>query len=200
MSSPQPLLTPVTRALIIANVAAFLLEFVAFDPLIQFGALWPLDTPYFRPWQLVSYAFLHESLPHIAFNMFGVFMFGRPLELLWGGRRFALYYLACVLSAAGTELLVENASGVGDSVVGASGGVFGLLLGFAWYFPREKFLLLIPPIPLPAWLLATIYGGIELFLGLTGKQPGVAHFAHLGGMLGGAVAILYWRTRRRFRS
>ena len=200
MPSPQPMLPPVTRALIIANVIAFLLEFVAMDPLIQFGALWPTDSPYFRPWQLVSYAFLHENLPHIAFNMFGVFMFGRPLEMLWGGRRFALYYLACILSAAGTQLLVQNLSGAGESVIGASGGVFGLLLGFAWYFPRAEFLLLIPPIPLPAWLLATLYGGLELFLGVTGNQPGVAHFAHLGGMLGGALAILYWRARRRFNS
>ena len=197
---PPPLLPPVVRALLIANTGVFLLELVAYDPLIELFALWPLHTPDFQPWQLVSYAFLHESIPHIAFNMFGLWMFGRPLELLWGGRRFALYFLACVLSAAGTELLVQNAAGGGDPVLGASGGVYGLLLGFAWYFPRAQFLLLIPPIPLPAWLLATIYGGIELFLGVTGNQPGVAHFAHLGGMLGGAVAILYWRARRRFNS
>ena len=197
---PPPLFPPVVRALLIANTGVFLLELVAYDPLIELFALWPLHTPDFQPWQLVSYAFLHESIPHIAFNMFGLWMFGRPLELLWGGRRFALYFLACVLSAAGTELLVQNAAGGGDPVLGASGGVYGLLLGFAWYFPRAQFLLLIPPIPLPAWLLATIYGGIELFLGVTGNQPGVAHFAHLGGMLGGAVAILYWRARRRFNS
>jgi rhomboid family protein len=195
---PPPALPPVTRALIIANVVAFLLEFVAFDPIIELFALWPVGSPLFQPWQVVSYAFLHESLPHIFFNMFGVFMFGRPLEVFWGPRRFVFYYFACILTAAGTELLVQNATQGGAPVLGASGGVFGLLLGFAWYFPREQFMLLIPPVPLPAWLLATIYGGIELFLGVTGKQPGVAHFAHLGGMLGGALAILYWRSRRRF--
>jgi membrane associated rhomboid family serine protease len=195
-----PLLPPVIRALLIANIAVFLLELVIPDPLIEHFALWPLDTPYFKPWQPVSYAFLHESIPHIGFNMFGLFMFGRPLEAFWGGRRFALYYLACVLSAAGTELLVQNAAAGGTPVLGASGGIYGLLLGFAWYFPREKFFLLIPPVPLQAWALATIYGGIELFLGITGKQPGVAHFAHLGGMLGGAASILYWRARRRFGS
>ena len=197
---PPPFLTPVVRALLIANVAIFLLELVAFDPLIELFALWPLDAPYFKPWQVVSYAFLHEGLPHIAFNMFGLWMFGRPLEMLWGGRRFAFYFLACVLSAAGTELLVQNAAPGGPPVLGASGGIYGLLLGFAWYFPRAQFFLLIPPVPLPAWLLATLYGGIELFLGVTGKQPGVAHFAHLGGMLGGAAAILYWRARKRFGS
>lgn len=195
-----PFLPPVVRGLLIANIAVFLLELVAPGPLLGLFALWPLQTPYFHPWQLVSYAFLHNGISHIAFNMLGLFVFGRGLERFWGSRRFALYYLACVLSAAGTELLVENAMGGGQSVVGASGGVFGLLLGFAWYFPRQEFFLLIPPVPLPAWLLATLYGGIELFLGVTGEQPGVAHFAHLGGMLGGAASILYWRAYRRFSS
>jgi membrane associated rhomboid family serine protease len=194
---PLPSLSPVVRALLIANVAIFLL---VPDSLLGLFALWPLQTPYFHSWQLVSYAFLHESFPHIAFNMLGLFMFGGPLERFWGSRRFAFYYLACVLSAAGTELLVQNAAAGGAPVLGASGGIYGLLLGFAWYFPRAQFMLLIPPIPLPAWALATIYGGIELFLGITGNQPGVAHFAHLGGMLGGAASILYGRARQRFTS
>jgi len=198
MSPPR--LPPVVRALLIANTAVFLLELVAYDPLIALFALWPLHTPYFQPWQLVSYAFLHEGFLHIAFNMLALFMFGGPLERLWGSRRFALYYLACVLTAAGTQLAVQNATGNSVPVAGASGGVFGLLLGYAWYFPRDEFLVLPVPLPLPAWLLAIIYGGIELFLGVTGNQPGVAHFAHLGGMLGGALAILYWRARRRFSS
>jgi membrane associated rhomboid family serine protease len=195
---PLPTLPPAVRALLIANIAIFLLELVSPDWLLTLFALWPLQTPYFHSWQVVTYAFLHEGFAHIAFNMLGLFMFGARLERYWGSRRFAFYYLACVLSAAGTELVVQNGVGGGEPVVGASGGVFGLLLGYAWYFPRDQFLLLIPPIPLPAWLLATLYGGIELFLGVTGKQPGVAHFAHLGGMLGGAASILYWRARRRF--
>lgn len=200
MPPSPPRLPPVVRALLIANTAVFLLELVAFEPLMSLFALWPLHTPYFEPWQLVSYAFLHNGLLHIAFNMLGLFMFGRRLEWLWGSRRFALYYLACVLSAAGTELAVQNAIGNIDPVAGASGGVFGLLLGYAWYFPRDEFLVLPVPVPVPAWLLAIVYGGLELFLGVTGTQPGVAHFAHLGGMLGGALAILYWRSRRRFSS
>ena len=92
----------------------------------------------------------------------------------------------------------ENAARHGVTVLGASGGVFGLLLAFAWYFPKQRLMLLFPPIPMPAWLFVTLYGGIELVLGVTGAQPGVAHFAHLGGMLGGALAILYWRARGRF--
>ena len=197
-------LPPVTRAIILANVAVFLLQQVAPELLTGLFALWPLGSGYFQPWQLLSYAFLHEGVllrldvTHILFNMLAVFMFGGPLERFWGSRRFALYYLISVLSAAATELVVENATGVGNPVVGASGGVFGLLLAFAWYFPREPLIFVFFPVPLPAWLFVTLYGVMELVLGVTGAQANVAHFAHLGGMLGGALAIIYWRVRRRF--
>jgi membrane associated rhomboid family serine protease len=193
-------LPPVTRAIIIANVVVFLLQQVAGDFIVNLFALWPVGEPplLFQPWQLLTYSFLHEGLLHIFFNMFALYMFGTPLEIFWGGRRFAFYYLACVLTAAGTELLVENATQVGGPVLGASGGVFGLLLAFAWYFPKQRLMLIFPPIPMPAWLFVTLYGLAELGLGVTGLQPGVAHFAHLGGMLGGALAILYWRARGRF--
>ena len=199
-------LPPVTRGIIIANVAIFLLQQVAGNVLLSLFALWPVGDPLFQPWQLLTYSFLHDGLlsqfqiAHIFFNMFALYMFGTPLEMFWGSRRFAFYYVACVLTAAGTELLVQNATEVGGPVIGASGGVFGLLLAFAWYFPKQRLMLLFPPIPMPAWLFVTLYGGLELVLGVTGAQPGVAHFAHLGGMLGGALAILYWRARGRFAS
>jgi membrane associated rhomboid family serine protease len=197
-------LPPVTRAIIIANVVIFLLQQVAGDVMGTLFALWPVDDPRFQPWQLLTYSFLHDGslaqfqILHIFFNMFALFMFGTPLEIFWGSRRFAFYYVASVLTAAATELLVQNATQVGGPVIGASGGVFGLLLAFAWYFPKQRLMLLFPPIPMPAWLFVTLYGGLELVLGVTGAQPGVAHFAHLGGMLGGALSILYWRTRGRF--
>jgi membrane associated rhomboid family serine protease len=193
-------LPPVTRAIIIANVVVYLLQLVAGNTLLGLFALWPLGDPLFQPWQLLTYGFLHDphQIMHIFFNMFAVFMFGRPLEMFWGSRRFAIYYLICVLSAGGTELMVENATQSGEPVIGASGGVFGLLLAFAWYFPRQRLMLLFPPIPMPAWLFVTLYGALELVLGVTGAQAGVAHFAHLGGMLGGALSILYWRMRGRF--
>jgi len=105
-----------------------------------------------------------------------------------------------VLSAAVTQLLVEAAAGGTEPVLGASGGVFGVLLAFAWYFPRQRLIVLPIPIPVPAWLFVTVYALIELFSGLTRTQQGVAHFAHLGGMAGGALCILYWRARRRFAS
>ena len=202
---PQSL-PPVTRAIIILNVLIYLLQQVIGDTLQNLFALWPASAPQFGAWQLLTYAFLHEGdlrhfdIAHIFFNMFALFVFGSPLERLWGSARFSIYYLACVLSAAVIELVVENATNAGAVVVGASGGVFGLLLAFAWYFPKEKMIMLLLPIPMPAWLLVTLYGVMEMYLGVTGKQPDVAHFAHLGGMLGGALAILYWRMRGRFVS
>jgi membrane associated rhomboid family serine protease len=193
---------PATRALILINIGVYLLEQLAPDIMLGLFALWPLQSPLFRPWQLVTYAFLHDprNFAHIFFNMFALFMFGRALEQFWGARRFVMYYLVCVISAAVTQLVVQNASGVQEETIGASGGVFGVLLAFAWYFPRQRLFIIPIPVPIPAWLLVTVYGFLELFLGVTGRQQSVAHFAHLGGMLGGALCILYWRARRRFSS
>ena len=192
-------LPPATRALILVNVAVFLLQQVAGDAIATWFALWPLGSALFEPWQLISYAFLHGNLAHIFFNMFGLFMFGSALERYWGSRRLLTFYLVCVLSAALTHLVVQSLSAMQEPVVGASGGLFGLMLAFAWYFPRQRMILLIAPIPLPAWLFVTLYGVLELFFGVTGREQGVAHFAHLGGMLGGALCILYWRTRGQVR-
>jgi membrane associated rhomboid family serine protease len=194
-----PAIPPATRALLLINVAVFLLQQVAGDLIAQLFALWPLGAG-FRPWQLITYAFLHGSVLHIFFNMFALYMFGGALENYWGGRRLVLFYLVCVLTAALTQLAVQYPTGAEEEVIGASGGVFGVLLAFAWYFPKQRIILLFPPIPMPAWLFVTGYGLLELFLGVTGTQQGVAHFAHLGGMLGGALCILYWRARHRFSS
>lgn len=196
------LLPPVTRALILSNVGVYLLELLWPNMMVGLFALWPLHSQLFHPWQIVTYAWLHDprSIAHIFLNMFALFMFGRGLELYWGGRRFLGYYFVCVIAAALTQMAVENASGGSEPVLGASGGIFGILLAFAWYFPRQRLILLPIPIPIPAWLFVTGYALIELFSGLTRTQESVAHFAHLGGMLGGALCILYWRARGRFSS
>jgi membrane associated rhomboid family serine protease len=203
-----PAIPPATRALILINVVVFVLQQYAGDLIAQLFALWPLGSG-FRPWQLITYAFLHGGVLHIFFNMFALYMFGGALERYWGGRRLVLFYLVCVLTAALTQLAAQYPGGAGavadaadaaGPVIGASGGVFGVLLAFAWYFPKQRIILLFPPIPMPAWLFVTLYGLLELFLGVTGTQQGVAHFAHLGGMLGGALCILYWRARHRFSS
>ena len=193
-------LPPATRAIIAINVIAFLLQQYFENSMIGLFALWPLGSSLFEPWQLITYAFLHGSIAHIFFNMFALFMFGRALEYFWGSRRLTVFYLACVIAAAATQLLTASLAGSTEPTLGASGGVFGLLLAFAMYFPRQRITLLFPPIPMPAWLFVTLYGVLELVLGVTNTQAGVAHFAHLGGMLGGALVILYWRARRVPRS
>ncbi|MGC8521060.1 MAG: rhomboid family intramembrane serine protease [Steroidobacteraceae bacterium] len=187
-------LTPAVLGLILANVVIFLFEQVVPASVILRFALWPLG-PQFRLWQLVTYAFLHATWWHIFGNMFGLFVFAPALERYWGPRRFLLYYFVCVIAAAITEIAVLHATGNHEPTIGASGGVFGVLLAFAMLFPRAQLLLLLPPIPLPAWLFVSLYGLVELFFGITGTEPGIGHFAHLGGMLGGAIMMLYWRSR-----
>ena len=187
-------LTPPVLGLIIANVAIFLLEQVLPSALVLRFALWPLG-PHFHIWQLVTYAFLHGSWWHIFGNMFGLFVFGPALEQYWGKRRFLFYYFVCVIAAALTQIAVQHATGSSQATIGASGGVFGVLLAFAMLFPRARLLLLLPPIPMPAWLFVLLYGLLELFFGVTGTEPDIGHFAHLGGMLGGAILMLYWRSR-----
>jgi membrane associated rhomboid family serine protease len=188
-----PVLTPATRAIILVNVLVFLLELVAMRPILWYFALWPLgpDSP-FHWWQLITYAFLHEGVAHIFFNMFALYVFGPGLEQYWGARRFLVYYFVCAIAAGATQLAVEHFFGNGAPTIGASGGIFGILFAFAVLFPRVR-LLLYFAIPVPAWLFVTGYAVLELFFGVTGTEAGIAHFAHLGGMVGGAVVMLYWR-------
>ena len=193
---------PATTVLIIANVAIFLLQGLAPQLIVPF-ALWPLATSgmnmgaSFAPWQLVTYAFLHGSLLHLAFNMFALYMFGSAIERVFGTRRYLTLYFVSVLSAAATQLAVAMLSGAIYPTIGASGGVFGLLLAYGMYFPHNRVMLLFPPIPMPARTFVVLYAVLELFLGVTGSQEGVAHFAHLGGMIGAWLLLRYWRGARR---
>ncbi|MBI2960519.1 MAG: rhomboid family intramembrane serine protease [Betaproteobacteria bacterium] len=199
-------LPPITRALIAANVVLFFADNFLGDALSYYFALWPIGSPFpgrgyfgFSPWQLLTYSFLHASFWHLFVNMFALYMFGGELERLWGPARFLNLYLASVIAAAITQLVFSSVVVANPyPTVGASGGVFGLLLGYARYFPHRTIVLLIPPIPMPAWLFVTLYGLLELYLGVTGTQAGVAHFAHLGGMLGSWLLIQYWRGRPPF--
>jgi rhomboid family protein len=185
----------IARALILANGLAFVLELVLGDAAIVPFALWPLGSQ-FMPWQPFTYAFLHAGLPHLLFNMLGVYMFGSDLERVWGPRRFLAYYLSCALAAAVAQLAVSFFTGASYPTIGASGAVFGLLLAFALVFPNRYVVPLFPPIPMRAPTFALVYGALELVLGVTGTQEGVAHFAHLGGMAGGYLVMRYWRARR----
>ena len=184
---------PVTQSLLIANVVVFLLQTQTGDVLATWFALWPLSHG-FAPWQLVTYGFLHGGLGHIFFNMLGLYMFGSDIERLFGSRYFLAYYFACLVSAALCQLLVVAlAGGPPFPTLGASGALYGLLLAFGMYFPRRMVMLIFPPIPMPARVFVFVFGGLELLFGVTGTAAGVAHFAHLGGMLGGWIVIQYRR-------
>ncbi|HEX9687349.1 MAG TPA: rhomboid family intramembrane serine protease [Burkholderiales bacterium] len=199
-------LPPVTRALLIANFAVFLVQGFADDSLIIWFALWPFGAPTFTgpdtppgflPWQIVTYSFLHGNSLHLLVNMLGLFMFGSEVERVLGVRRYFTYYLVSVLSAAIAQLVMSAlTAGPPYPTVGASGGVFGLLLAYGMFFPHRMVMLIFPPIPMPARVFVIVYAAIELYLGVTGTQAGVAHFAHLGGMLGGFVMLRRWRRRR----
>src|SRR5450755_3027011 len=163
------------KALIAANVAVFLLQGASNGRMEDLFALWPVQPvdgqSYFHVWQIVTYAFLHSTgnLTHLLFNMLGLWMFGAEIERYVGPRRLLACYFASVITAALTQLFVPGWLGATPApTIGASGGVFGLLLAYALLFPYRKVVPLIPPIPMPAWVFATIYAAVELFLGVTG--------------------------------
>lgn len=196
----------VVGKLLVANIILFLAQGVLGDDLVRWFGLWPPGlfgqggemTPSFLPWQLVSYGFLHGGVMHIALNMYALWMFGSQLEAVWGPRRFTFYYFACLIGAALSQLVVSEIvlmqGGTVYPVIGASGAVFGLLLAYGLLFPYNRLLLLFPPIPIQARWFVLGYGLIELFAGITGSAEGVAHFAHLGGMLTGWLIL---KSRRR---
>jgi membrane associated rhomboid family serine protease len=189
-------LPPATQALLLANVAIFFLGELLGPALLSPFALWPLGAG-FWPWQIGTYAFLHGSFNHLFFNMLGLWMFGGELEHVWGQKRFLQFYAASVVAAALTQLLVNALLGSHAPTVGASGGLFGLLLAFAMIFPN-RIILLFFVIPMKAKYLVALYGLIELYQGVYVLNSGVAHFAHLGGMVGGLLTLRYWRGQAPF--
>jgi membrane associated rhomboid family serine protease len=187
--------------LIALNVLAFAIEATTPASLIERLALWPLhpantDAPAFHVWQLLTYSVLHVNLAHLGFNMLGLFMFGSEVERVLGARRTLKLYVASV-ACGGVAQLMTGLVLAGDAgpAIGASAGVFGVLVAYALIFPRRRVVLLFPPIPMPAWLFATGYALLELLLGVSREAPGVAHFAHLGGMVGAVVLIGYWSRK-----
>lgn len=210
---------PVVKNLIILNVLFFLAETVLpnglGDQLIARLGLFFWESGNFHWYQLITHMFLHGSLMHLFMNMFALWMFGRTLEYELGSRRFVLYYMVTGIGAgllqlgvtwieisslqsgviAGTVSPIELASRIHAVTIGASGAVFGLLLAFGMMHPNTMLMLLFPPIPIKAKYFVIGYGVIELFLGVSGAQAGVAHFAHIGGMLWGFLLLYYWKKR-----
>ena len=194
----MPQLPPVTKAFLLACVALFCLQELVPQVGMLFGwlQLWPIRTGLFYPWQLITYAFLHGGLLHLFFNMLGLWMFGAELERVWGSKRYTQILVASTLSAALVQLLVTWMMGSMSPTIGASGALYGLLLSFGMLFPDRIIVPLIPPIPMKAKYFVAIFGALELFWGYNNRD-GVAHFAHLGGMLGAYLLIRYWRMSRR---
>ena len=196
----------VVGIVIVANVIVYGLQQLFPETMLVNFALWPWGdfsdggiTVGFKPWQLITSGFLHGSFAHIALNMFALWMFGGDVERVMGPRNFAWLYGASVLTGSIAQLIVVsiNTSGGIGPTLGASGGVFGVLLAFGMMFPRRR-VLIYGVIPMPAWAMVAGYGAIELTQGVLGTQQGVAHFAHLGGMLG-AFIVLFTIGRETLR-
>ena len=209
---------PATKSIIIINVLVFIMTLVDRDFMIRNFALFYPASPLFKPWQVVSHMFMHGGFWHIFFNMYTLFIFGSVLERVWGTKKYLLFYFVTGLGAAALHTGVQwievqhymsqiaagdpaAAQNIGDLMriptVGASGAIYGLLLGYGMLYPDAVLALIFPPIALKAKWFVIIFAVIELLTGLTGTGGGVAHIAHLGGMLFGWLLILYWKRRNR---
>lgn len=184
---------PVSLLLVLANLSVYYLEQQSGNSLALTYGLWPIESGRFEPLQLMTYSLLHASGVHLAANTFAMFMFGGEVEHRIGSLRFLVYVVCCIVFAALLQLALAIIMGRFDRpTIGASGAVFGVLLAYAMLFPRQKLMPVILPIPIPAWLFVTLYGVLELVLGMLETADGIAHFAHLGGMLGGWLLMKYW--------
>ncbi|MFO8099112.1 MAG: rhomboid family intramembrane serine protease [Salinibacter sp.] len=213
---------PVIKNLLILNGLFFLAQFVAGQTLgsssplgnvLNYLALYPVggpeegfaitggrslgEVPGFFPWQVISYGFLHGSFGHLFFNMFALWMFGVQVENRWGSQRFGVFYFACVIGAAVTHMVFApmlTGMDVAVPTVGASGGVYGILLAFGMMFPNQPIYLWFM-VPIKAKWLVIGFGALELYSAVTGTSAGIANFAHLGGMVFGFLLIQYWRGK-----
>lgn len=191
-------LSPIVKNIIIANVLVFFAQFLFKnqDYLIErYGALFPLGSPFFKIWQLVTYMFLHGSLMHIFFNMFSLFIFGPILENLWGAKRFFNFYIICGIAAGVAQLFIDPNF---PMAVGASGAIMGVMAAFAYLFPNTELMLMFIPVPIKAKYLIPGFMALDLF-GAFARVDGdnVAHWAHLGGALAGFILVLIWNKTNR---
>ena len=185
-------MTPWVQRLLLANVVLFLFS-RGFPALIPDLALIPAAIP-FRPWTLVTYMFLHGSFMHILFNMLMLFFFGPRLEERLGSRTFIWFYLTCGVGGAVLSFATPF-----SMIVGASGAIFGVVVGFARYWPREE-IHIWGVLPVQARVLAIFMVVSSLWAGFAGAQDGIAHFAHLGGLIAGWIYLRVWERRRQRRA
>jgi membrane associated rhomboid family serine protease len=184
--------TPVVLNLIIINALVFFVQ-LGMDGISEKIALWPYNSPYFEPYQLVSHMFAHGGWAHILFNMFALWSFGSLLERSWGPKRFLIFYLACGLTAGIAHLLFENVP-----AVGASGAIMGLFAAFAYLFPNTQLIIFPIPVPIKAKYAVAIMAAIDLFGGVYPTAGGnIAHFAHLGGLVMGFILVIIWNKTNK---
>lgn len=182
-------MTPIVRALLIANVAAFFL--LSALPAVANALVFVPRLALVRPWSVVTYMFLHGDLMHLLFNMIALFFFGPRVESRLLSRRFAILFFLSGITGALLSVLFSP----GSPIVGASGGVFGVMLAFAWFWPHER-IFIWGVLPVPARVLVILTTVFALWSGFGGVGAGIAHFAHLGGYLG-AFLYLLWLDRKR---
>lgn len=188
---------PVVKNLLIINGLFFVAQFVLKEQGIEaiyYGGLFNWNLEEFRPYQFFTHMFMHGSITHIFFNMFGLWMFGRVLESFWGPKKFLFFYLACGIVAAFAQQLM------GDFVVavGASGAIMGIFVAFGYLFPNTELLFLFIPIPIKAKWAVIIFVAIDLFSGVANiAGDPIAHWAHLGGALAGFLIVYYWNKTNR---
>ena len=188
-----------TKNIILINLVVFLATELIGDKMYELFALFPWGASLHKPWQIVSHMFMHGGFWHIFFNMYTLFIFGSALERIWGSRKFVTFYFVTGIGAALCHnlvaLLMHTISNI--PTVGASGAIYGLLMGYAMLFPNSELQLIFPPIRLTAKWFVIIFGAIELLTGITGMGGNVAHFAHLGGMLFGWALMVYWKKSNK---
>lgn len=195
---------PIVKNIIILNVLAWIAQ-LSLDAQYQItikGALWPINTPMFEPYQVFTTMFLHapriDMFFHILFNMFALFMFGRVLENVWGSKRFLFFYLACGIGASATHLIMQYLMGTFSFAIGASGAVMGVMVAFGYLFPNTQLMIVPIPVPVKAKWVVLGYVLLDLFGGFGNLQgDSIAHFAHLGGALTGFLIVFIWNKTNR---
>lgn len=195
---------PIVKNIIILNILAWIAQ-LSLDAQYQItlkGALWPINTPLFEPYQVFTTMFLHapriDMFFHILFNMFALFMFGRVLENVWGSKRFLFFYLACGIGASATHLIMQYLMGTFSFAIGASGAVMGVMVAFGYLFPNTQLMIVPIPVPVKAKWVVLGYVLLDLFGGFGNLQgDNIAHFAHLGGALTGFLIVFIWNKTNR---
>ena len=190
-------LPAVTKVILIINVAVFIIDWLTQHVILRYLALYSFHTNAFEPYQVVTHMFLHGGMGHLFFNMFGLFMFGRALESVLGGKKFFILYFLSGFGAAALQLLIYYVQGAPAIIIGASGAVLGILAAFAVMFPNVELMIIFLPIPIKAKYLVPIYAVFELFFGIANfKGDNIAHFAHLGGAIVGFILVMIWKKNQ----